>query len=45
MAVGSCGDLKKKKKLMSCLYYYKWHGKKNRNFDVEWIVKWVVIID
>ena len=25
---------------MSCLYYFKWSGKKNRTFDVGYIVKW-----
>ena len=31
--------------LMSCLYYFKWSGKKNRTFDVGCIVKWDGKID
>ena len=31
--------------LMSCLYYFKWSGKKNRTFDVGRMVKWSGKID
>ena len=26
--------------LMSCLYYFRWSEKKNRTFDIVFIIKW-----
>ena len=31
--------------VMSCLYYFKWNNKKNRSFDVKYILKWDSIKD